>query len=200
MRTTMIAVLLLSASATFAETFKDVPKDHWAAESVQIVAADGVMKGYPDATFKGDKPVTRYELAVALERMIFFIEQSLKPEVQRREGVESRTLNPVQGKVESPGAPSPPRQGVQSRKSKVESPGEGAVSNPSTPTALSRPGLGAVSKGDPAQALKAGGFIPANSPLLTDPKRTVSAGELAQALSSVASRLIEKHIPPPKDE
>jgi hypothetical protein len=171
----MIAVLLLAAPATFAETFKDVPKDHWAAESVQIVAADGVMKGYPDATFKGDKPVTRYELAVALERMIFFIEQSLKPEVERREGVESR-------------------------KSKVESPGEGAVSNPSTPTALSRPGLGAVSKGDPAQALKAGGFIPANSPLLTDPKRTVSAGELAQALSSVASRLIEKHIPPPKDE
>lgn len=75
---------------------------------------------------------------------------------------------------------------MQSPKSKVES-----------PPALSRPE--AVSKGDPAQVLKKGGYIAADSPLLKDAGKTVSPTELAQALTSVASRLIEKHIPPPKD-
>lgn len=168
---TIILAALLSRPAISAEQFKDVPKDHWAAESVQIVKADGVMQGYPDATFKGNKTVTRYELAVALERMIAFIEQGLKPEVKAKSG-ES-------GKVESGGS-----------RAKIPD-------NP--PTALSRPGMGAVSKGDPAQALKSGGYIPANSPLLKNREKTVSPAELAQALSSVASRLIEKTIPPPKD-
>ena len=162
---------VLARPAICAESFKDVPKDHWAADFVQIVKADGVIRGYPDATFKGDKPVTRYELAVALERMIAFIEQSLKPEVQRKD---------------SAAAPSP----------QPSPPGEGAT----TSSALSRPQQGAVSKGDPAQALKAGGYISADSPLLTDPKKTVSPGELAQALASVASRLIEEHIAPPTEE
>ena len=61
------------------EGFKDVPKDHWAAESVNKLADAGVVQGYPDATFRGDKPVTRYEFAVALERFIYFVEQSREP-------------------------------------------------------------------------------------------------------------------------
>lgn len=146
--------ILITQPVFCAESFKDVPKDHWAADSVQMVATDGVMKGYPDTTFKGDKPVTRYELAVALGNMIEFIEQSL---------------------------------GVESQKSKVESP----------PLSLSKPQ--AALKADPAQSLKNGGFIPANSPLLTNRDKTVSPTELAQALASVASKLIEKTIPPPKE-
>ena len=61
------------------EDFKDVPKDHWAAESVRIVAQDGIVKGYNDKTYRGDKPITRYELAVTLERLIYFIQESDKP-------------------------------------------------------------------------------------------------------------------------
>jgi len=156
----LIAIIfsaLIAASAMAAESFKDVPKDHWAAEYVAKAASDGVMKGYPGSTFKGDKAVTRYELAVALERMIEVIENSLKPEVKS-----------PKSKDESQGA------AVQSSKSKVESP-------------------------DPAQDLKAGGYIDADSPLLTNRDKAVSPTELAQALSSVASKLIEKTIPPPKD-
>lgn len=175
MRTAILATIalitLLARPTICAEQFKDVPKDHWAAESVRVVKADGVFQGYPDATFKGNKSVTRYELAAALERMIAFVEQSLKPEADRKDSAVATS-------------PQPSPQG------------EGATA----PTALSRPQQGAVSKGDPAQALKAGGFIPANSPLLTNREKTVSPAELAQALSAVASRLIEKAIPAPKGE
>ena len=162
--TTLLAQPILSD-----ESFKDVPKDHWAADSVQMIAADGVMKGYPDATFKGDKSVTRYELAVALGNMIEFIEQSLEKEVK------SQKL-----KVESQGAPSPLLRQAQDAE---------AVAPPKP----------AVSNGDPAQKLKDGGYIAANSPLLTNRDKAVSPTELAQALASVAEKLIKKTILPPKD-
>ena len=59
--------------------FADVPADHWAADSVKQMKDTGIMKGYPDGKFKGEKPITRFELAVALERMIQVVESSRKP-------------------------------------------------------------------------------------------------------------------------
>lgn len=50
--------------------FRDVPADHWAAGSVARVTGAGLMSGYPDGTFQGDKPVTRYELASVLDRLL----------------------------------------------------------------------------------------------------------------------------------
>ncbi|MDO8684618.1 MAG: S-layer homology domain-containing protein [Armatimonadota bacterium] len=74
-----IAFIILSIPV-FAETqFSDVPAGHWAAESVTKMSEAGIMKGYPDGKFNGDKPVTRYELAVALERFAQFIEASRAP-------------------------------------------------------------------------------------------------------------------------
>jgi len=46
--------------------FADVPVDHWAAQFVEKVKALGLMQGYPDGTFRGDKPLTRYEMAALL--------------------------------------------------------------------------------------------------------------------------------------
>jgi len=46
--------------------FPDVPGDHWAARFVEKVRAMGLMQGYPDGTFRGDKPLTRYEMAAIL--------------------------------------------------------------------------------------------------------------------------------------
>lgn len=51
-------------------SFPDVPADHWAAEAVARVTAAGVMGGLPDGTFQGDRAVTRYELASALDRLL----------------------------------------------------------------------------------------------------------------------------------
>ena len=59
------ALVVGAASTTFAAAnpFSDVPSDHWAYDAVSQLAADGVIEGYGDTTFKGDKNITRYEMA-----------------------------------------------------------------------------------------------------------------------------------------
>ena len=49
--------------------FKDMPKNHWAASSVNDLVRLGVTKGYPDGTFRGSKPVTRYETALFMSKL-----------------------------------------------------------------------------------------------------------------------------------
>ncbi len=59
------ALVVGAASTTFAAAnpFSDVPADHWAYDAVSQLAADGVIEGYGDTTFQGDKNITRYEMA-----------------------------------------------------------------------------------------------------------------------------------------
>lgn len=45
------------------EPFADVPPDHWAYNAVEQLRAAGLVEGYPDRTFKGKRPMTRYEFA-----------------------------------------------------------------------------------------------------------------------------------------
>ena len=49
--------------------FPDVPTDHWAYEAVNRLNLAGVISGYPDGTFRGNNPVTRYEVAAMLDRL-----------------------------------------------------------------------------------------------------------------------------------
>lgn len=81
MRLLVSALLMIAASSVCAasDTFKDVPKDHWAAQSVEAVAAAGIMRGYPDNSFGGKKHVTRYELAAALANFIEYVGETEKP-------------------------------------------------------------------------------------------------------------------------
>ena len=53
----------VSASAYAANPFSDVPAGHWAYDSINKLAAAGVIEGYGDTTFGGDKLMTRYEMA-----------------------------------------------------------------------------------------------------------------------------------------
>ena len=59
------ALVVGAASTTFAAAnpFSDVPADHWAYDAVSQLAADGVIDGYGDTTFKGNRNITRYEMA-----------------------------------------------------------------------------------------------------------------------------------------
>ncbi|WP_432648290.1 S-layer homology domain-containing protein [Mitsuokella sp.] len=59
------ALVLGAASTTFAAAnpFSDVPADHWAYDAVAQLAKDGVIEGYGDTTFQGNKNITRYEMA-----------------------------------------------------------------------------------------------------------------------------------------
>jgi len=59
------ALVVGAASTTFAAAnpFSDVPRDHWAYDAVSQLAADGVVEGYGDGTYRGDRNITRYEMA-----------------------------------------------------------------------------------------------------------------------------------------
>ena len=59
----MALALGVTASAYAANPFSDVPQGHWAYASVAQLAADGVIDGYADGAFAGDKLLTRYEMA-----------------------------------------------------------------------------------------------------------------------------------------
>ena len=59
----MAMALGVTASAYAAQPFSDVPAGHWAYDSIAKLAAAGVIDGYGDTTFGGDKLMTRYEMA-----------------------------------------------------------------------------------------------------------------------------------------
>ena len=59
----MAMALGVTASAYAANPFSDVPAGHWAYDAVNELAAAGVVEGYGDGTYAGDKLITRYEMA-----------------------------------------------------------------------------------------------------------------------------------------
>jgi len=134
-----------AATAPSAQMPKDVPQTHWAAESVKKMTELGIMKGYPDGTFKGDAPVTRYELAVTLDRFIQMIQESRKP------------IASADSKVDT---------------AKTPKWAESSIKN-----------------------LVSGGYLPKNSPILTDGNKPVSAEELAEALAYAAAEIIRNDVP-----
>ena len=46
--------------------FPDIPENHWAYEYIHSLAARGIVEGYPDGNFGGDRTMTRYEFATML--------------------------------------------------------------------------------------------------------------------------------------
>ena len=49
--------------------FSDIPDEHWARTAVCDIAAENIMGGYPDGTFRGNRNITRYELALILDKI-----------------------------------------------------------------------------------------------------------------------------------
>ena len=70
----LLMVLALTIPA-LANPFVDVPLTHWAYDAVQVLAAKGVVIGYPDGTFGGQRTLTRYEFAEATARLLAYVEQ-----------------------------------------------------------------------------------------------------------------------------
>lgn len=68
-------VTLVVTPATSAPMFPDLPQEHWARDAVAALAAKGLVEGYPDGTFKGDRAATRYEVAMIVARLLAKIEQ-----------------------------------------------------------------------------------------------------------------------------
>lgn len=72
-RTTLLLTLSLLAGLMFAQVafaeFADVPRDHWAYDAVSYLEENGLVTGYPDGTFKGDRILNRYEFAMVVSRL-----------------------------------------------------------------------------------------------------------------------------------
>ena len=54
--------------AAVAPSFSDVPAGHWAYDAVAKLAKAGIVDGYTDKTFKGDKAMSRYEVAFVVAK------------------------------------------------------------------------------------------------------------------------------------
>ena len=64
------AALTAGVSVYAANPFSDVSTDDWAYQAVSDLSDQGVVEGYPDGTFKGERNMTRYELAQIIARLM----------------------------------------------------------------------------------------------------------------------------------
>jgi len=72
------------------DPFRDVPSDHWAYNAVEKLRREGLTEGFPDGTYKGKRPMTRYEFARFLQLLLQALEPrfaTLEKAVQQRGGV-----------------------------------------------------------------------------------------------------------------
>ena len=75
----LLAGLLTVLSMGFGlAQFSDVPAGHWAKEAVEVLAAKGILTGFPDGTFRGNENLTRYQAALIIYRLLQQIEEELK--------------------------------------------------------------------------------------------------------------------------
>ncbi|QDR83484.1 S-layer homology domain-containing protein [Sporomusa termitida] len=78
--TLLAPVFILSSGATAlaapANPFVDVPAKHWAYDAVAILAKTGIVDGYGDGTFRGDRNMTRYEMAEIIDKAIAKADQA----------------------------------------------------------------------------------------------------------------------------
>ncbi|HHU50717.1 MAG TPA: hypothetical protein GXZ36_02680 [Firmicutes bacterium] len=74
---TAVSLVLTLASAAMAG-FDDAPKsDHWVYDNFMLVYNSGLLKGYPDGTFKGPRYATRYEMVELTGRVLTYFESKL---------------------------------------------------------------------------------------------------------------------------
>ncbi|GHV27531.1 S-layer protein [Synergistales bacterium] len=83
----LAAVMFVTVAVpAFAATnpFMDVPANHWAYDAVSQLASRGVISGYPDGSYKGAQPATRYEMASVVARAVakIDIEKASKADVE----------------------------------------------------------------------------------------------------------------------
>ncbi len=64
------AALAAGASVSAANPFSDVNPSDWAYQAVEDLSAEGIVEGYPDGTFGGQKNITRYEMAQIIARLM----------------------------------------------------------------------------------------------------------------------------------
>lgn len=70
MKILIIILIFILSNNLFCGMFDDVQPDHWAYEAIESLSKKGYIDGFPDGTFRGKAPVSRYEMAVAIYKML----------------------------------------------------------------------------------------------------------------------------------
>jgi len=89
-----------SSATNQMKMFDDIPRDHWAYEAIRELTSHGIMIGYfdkPQNTFRGERSLTRYEFAYALQKAILKIEDDIRKEqknVDIEEFLRSKNVSP----------------------------------------------------------------------------------------------------------
>jgi len=73
--------------------YPDVPRGHWAYNALNTLSQAGILEGLPDGTYAGNKPMTRYEFAVAIARLLVKIPNTVGGE--RGERGETGPVGPA---------------------------------------------------------------------------------------------------------
>lgn len=73
----VMALVVALASPVMAGPFVDVPEGHWAYDALEKMADRGFIEGYPDGTFQGKRPITRYEIAIIVARLVDTLEKKI---------------------------------------------------------------------------------------------------------------------------
>ena len=94
----VLSVLLVIALAVPAAAgpFADVPQHHWAYEAVKQLAAYGLVIGFPDGEFKGNEPLTRYQMAMVIARLLVSLDAQIKAEIEAAKTVIPEAPAPVE--------------------------------------------------------------------------------------------------------
>jgi hypothetical protein len=80
------------------DNFPDVPDNHWAYEALARLKKDGLLVGYPDGLFRGNRPASRYELAVAIHATYVHL-KSITDGLQTE--IDQLKANDVSGQIQS---------------------------------------------------------------------------------------------------
>jgi len=83
----MVSVMLFSLFIAEELPLKDVPATHWAYSAVKELLEKNIISGMPDGTYKGEEPVTRYQMAVIIKNAIDYLESS--PKFVKQEDVQA---------------------------------------------------------------------------------------------------------------
>jgi S-layer homology domain len=70
----VVMAVIGAVTPAYAQPFSDTPANHWAYDAIAELAAKGLIEGYPDGTFRGDRGMTRYEMAMVVVRLLARIE------------------------------------------------------------------------------------------------------------------------------
>ncbi|MEZ0325654.1 MAG: S-layer homology domain-containing protein [Fimbriimonas sp.] len=100
MKRTLVLASLAFASVALAQSPPDVPESHWASKAVADLYRLGILRGYPDGLYRGTRPVSRYEMAEAINALFGKQQNQTNGLTSELQALQARVKPPQQVNVE----------------------------------------------------------------------------------------------------